>query len=265
VSPSEEQLRRALREGESAGPDVDDVVTRAVAFRRARRTKIASTVAVVAVVAGVGTGVGVLGSGGGTDHRNSSLDSRPAERYGGAPGSNSVGKASSDAADDAGGGAAAPVAAPTPCPAALPRIAFSPATSAALFATPVAELTVCGYLGTGAVVRDASTQQPLAHTYSGKQATTIATAANAAATKSTTVGCGAIAASTVHSLLLLAKDTTGTALPPVLVGVGACDKSLSNGSSTRYDWQEPSDLTPFVRELQAAASAQASVPAPSTS
>lgn len=263
MSPSEDQLRRALSEGLGAGPDVDGVVGRAVAYRRARRTKIASAVAVVAVVAGVGTGVGVAGRGGGHSD-GSALSSRGDSTYSGKAGGGSE-RYASTADAEAGPIATAPGAGPPACPAAVPRIPSVATADAALFASPVAEMTVCGYLGTGAVVRDERTQQPLAKIYSGAQAVSIAAAADAGATKAAGASCGAIAASAVRSLLLLAKNTSGTALAPVLVGVGGCDRALTNGVSVRYRWEQPPALTPFLQQLQAAASAQAQVPAPSSS
>jgi hypothetical protein len=147
----------------------------------------------------------------------------------------------------------------------VPRIASATTADAALFASPVAEVTVCGYLGTGAVVRDARTHQPLAKVYSGAQAATIAAAADAGATKPSGASCGAIAASGVRSLLLLASTPAGTTLAPVLVGVGGCSGALSNGDSMRYEWQQPAALSPFLQQLRAAASAQAQAPAPSSS
>ena len=60
MSPTEFELRAALRDGEGRGPDPDTIIRRANDLRRQRRTRIGGSLAAAAVVAGLAVAGGVL-------------------------------------------------------------------------------------------------------------------------------------------------------------------------------------------------------------
>ncbi len=61
MSPSEKDLRSALRagEGEAFAPDADTIMQAARGARHTRRVRIAAVTATVVVVGGLGIGLGV--------------------------------------------------------------------------------------------------------------------------------------------------------------------------------------------------------------
>ncbi|MDT4951126.1 MAG: hypothetical protein QOJ37_3721, partial [Pseudonocardiales bacterium] len=63
MSPTEFDLRAALRDGEGDGVDVDRVVAGGRARRTHRRSQLLSTAAVVAFVAAAGTGGALIWAG----------------------------------------------------------------------------------------------------------------------------------------------------------------------------------------------------------
>ena len=253
MSPSEEQLRRALSEGAGAGPDVDTVLVRAEAFRRERRTKMLSAVAVVALVAGIGTGVGVLASHSSRSHSTASekaANQGAGDAAGGSAGGGAYGLSST-------GAAAAPSAElpPATCPSTAPVYSLAnTSASAPFFNQPVTRITVCGYIGTGAVVLDRATNQPLMHVYQGADAAAISDAITAAPKRTTLQACAVIPAVKLRRLLVLAQSASGALAPAVLVGVG-CDDSLTNGKAIAFEWKQPRALDAFLGELIAAAAA----------
>ena len=258
MSPTEDQLRRALREGEGDGPDPDTVILRAAAYRDERRTRIRSAVAVAAVVAGIGTGVGFLSTSGVLNDEQH----HPLKAAGSAGANFSAEGADKDKAAGGGTGGVANVpsayagqAASVPasaCPTRLPAASVTSDATTPMFSGDVNSVTVCGYQGTGSVVRAAGTDQPLSRTYTDGDASAIAHSAESALPKPTGMSCKAMPATGVHALLLLGTYTSGGKAKPVVVGLG-CDSAVMNGTTTRYSWPWPSQLTQFLDVLQAAA------------
>jgi hypothetical protein len=261
MSPTEDQLRRALRDGEGAGPDPDDVVRHAIAYRSQRRVRIASTVAVVAVVAGIGVGVGVAAGGSAHHPAHSGSALKPV-----GTGEAARAPSSGAGAGNAAGGAAS-MAQPASCPATLPAIPRGSGT-ADLYTHALTSVRVCGYLGTGVAVAESATGQPLTRTFTGSDATAIEHAVNSGATTNPTVSCKALPANGLHALLLLGRYDSGAAAPSVLLGVG-CDNVTTNGFDVRYDVSTPAPLRDFVSTLQRAATSAYSrpsiAPSPATS
>ncbi|HVU91285.1 MAG TPA: hypothetical protein VHC23_03580, partial [Jatrophihabitans sp.] len=67
MSPSEKDLRAALRHGEGDGLDVGQIIQRGQQARARRRTQLLSGASAAVLVAGIGAGAWALGrAGGGT-------------------------------------------------------------------------------------------------------------------------------------------------------------------------------------------------------
>lgn len=252
MSPTEDELRRALREEEGSGPDPATVIMRAAAYRSERRTKILSAVAAVAVVAGVGTGIGLVTTSGGSHKKEAGSAAGGTAQFGA---NSSAARAPQYGSGAAEGGAGDAAPAPASCPPSAPTVAAATDTTRPLLTGPVSTVTVCGYLGTGTLVRDATSHAPLTHTYAGSDATAIADALAKATPSSRALSCGAIPAGGLRSLVLYARYATGAAAAPIVVDVG-CGARLTNGTTTRASWQQPAQLGPFVLALARAVGAE---------
>lgn len=248
MSPTESDLRAALREGEGGGPDIDRLVAGVRARQaRSRRTLLGAAAAVL-VVCGAGAGSAVLW-GGASNSGSESKAAAGADR-------NQVNNGS--AAHRAAGGAptrepvmAAPAAAApaVACPAAPPRPLVPGGgrpgqfdAQAPLFRRPVKAVVVCAYgspdtysglnAGPGRLV------------LTGPAATELAASLEHAATARTPRACPNIATSGPRALALIGVDRDGRPAGTVATTlvVPACNVEVSNGTAVRYQWSPPADL-----------------------
>ncbi|WP_375491619.1 hypothetical protein [uncultured Jatrophihabitans sp.] len=256
MSPSENDLRAALRRGEGdATQDVD--VDRLVAAGRdratQRRVRLLSGAAVVLVVAAAGTGGALIWGG-----------SDSAQQTSGA----SAGKAAGSRAGGATQAAPATGAAAGACPAAAPaRVAPRPGAAnpggltpgagggtgqaagagGALFAKPVARLVVCAYPEGSSP----AAQRPAGITLTGAQADTLRTSLEDAAKTRPTGACPLLVRADERQLAIVGVTADGTKLPVVTTTVNAvsCRVVVTNGTAVRYGWTPPASLGPLVAHL----------------
>lgn len=245
MSPSEHELRAALRDGEGDGVDAGAVIAHARAVRHTRRVRLASLAAAVVAVGAVGTG-GALLAGHSSTSQNKAASSPLLGVVQGAASSEPAVAAPARSAS-AHGGASSPGAVDR-CPAALPQLAIPGGGgtgqfggSDPLFAGAVVSLDVCGYRAQTAAgtmaLRDSIT-------LSDGQARELVGSLNAASTKPRELLC-------VHGparALAIYARTASSDLPVVTVHLD-CRGMSTNGTAVRYGWQPPPDLAAIVNTL----------------
>ncbi|MCW2496169.1 hypothetical protein [Jatrophihabitans sp.] len=238
MSPSEFQLRAALRDGEGDGVDPDRIISSALRLqlrRHDRRVRVLAVAAVIVVISGGAVGIAALNGSTRESGGAASAQSRTAAAgaaAGGADSGGAIPKASSPSSESVGasGGAVVPssplpgVTCPkTPVSYELPGGGGTNQFGAdgPLFAEPVAAIAVCSYpLG-------AASPTPLT-----------GTAATALARKlelegSSSPRSGPYCAGQVRGELL-SFTSDGTQLRPVEI-TGTCTRvELTNGSAVRY-------------------------------
>jgi hypothetical protein len=261
MSPTERDLRAALRDGEGDDPDVDRIVFHALLVRALRRRRALTTAAAVVVVAGVATGGTALvrgGFGGGDSGSNSAkVNSGGRTAFGSADAAGSgAANAAGGAASGASGGAAAPSAAGggtadlPGCPASLPRYALpggsTPSSGGAggrLFSGTVASAVVCSY-GTVDAALGTDAPKPTRVVFTGADAATLATSLENAARTRPMGMCPLIRSADERALAVIGVAADGARLGTVTTTVNrpACAVVVTNGTARRYAWSPPPTL-----------------------
>jgi peptidoglycan DL-endopeptidase CwlO len=262
MSPDEDQLRAALREGEHDGAlNADRIRYQAMADHAHRRRSIvnvAASVAAVVLVAGGGFGIAHLNGGSSSKSSAASAISSSAAAAAGSAAQSAAGdpaaqgsvnggatEASSAAASSAAAvasaspSATAPVAIPTPsgaatdCPGAAPAVPAGGSGTAALFPANLIALTVCVYQvdGGAAAVK----------VFNGAAAQQIAAAFNASAGIGGRQACPADLGATVA---MYPRTANGPA-PAVIGNLGGCG-TTSNGTAAR---QASAELNAVARQV----------------
>jgi hypothetical protein len=230
VSPSEFDLRAALRAGEGEHLDPDSVLSAARSARHQRRVRIASAVGAAAVVGAVGAGVGIV-----------DLHS-PASPAASGSSTTSSGSAASSGSHSLlyGSGAPGPVQtalAALTCPATATRYMlpggggtgqFGGKTS--LFGRPVAAMKVCVYPAA------AGTTPARSYVIEGADARAAAQSLDAA--PKVPLFCQRLVPETQLTFEVLAVTADGTKLRPVVVS-----GRVTNGTAVRYTCEAPISLT----------------------
>lgn len=259
MSPSEFDLRAALRDGEGDGVNVERVIAGAQAQRARHRTWLLSAAAAV-VVAGVGTGSAVVwgGGSGAGPHAESAASGAS---HGSIPGL--AGPAHTTTRGSVAAGpeqpapspnSAASIAATATCPSTYPHYLLPGGSSPGqfgsdgpLFSKPVVALVVCGY-GTP---QEAANLKPPARpgrlVFTGSQATQLAASLENASKTPGTESC----AGTPNELAMVgvsADGTTGGTITTTVTDTG-CDVQITNGTAVRYNWQPPSKIAPVIANL----------------
>jgi hypothetical protein len=245
VSPSEFDLRAALREGEGDVPSADRVLLAARRQRAHRRSVLLSTAAVVVVVAGAGFGVAELAGGGATGSANRAARSMPSPAGGQAAGStsNRYGATRNSVATTAVG---------VPCPATQPHFLLpgggSPGqfgSGGQLFDGPVASVVVCAY---GSEAAQSSTPARLVLT--GADATALADSLENAAKVHPSLPCPTVA-DLGYPLAIRGVTAGGRVAGTVTTTLGepACATTVTDGTAVRYDWSPPARLRPILDSL----------------
>jgi hypothetical protein len=238
VSPSESDLRAALRAGEGDGLDPDSVLTAARAARHQRRVRIASAAGAVVLVGAVAGGVGIanLRSPGQPTAANHPTGATSTA----ASGSQNLLGGSSSAADVPGPVGAA--LATLTCPATPTRYLLPGGGgtgqfggTSALFAQPVAAIKVCVYpAGTGTPARS--------FVLTGADAQSLANRLDAGPTAP--LSCPMIKSTPQEQTTYeaLAVTSSGTKLPAVTVVGGR----ITNGTAVRFGCAAPPTLSRLV-------------------
>ncbi len=255
MSPSEDELRGALRDGEGERPDVDRIVAAGVAARARRRTRLAQVAAAVALVVAAG-GITTAVVRGGDDPRTTSADGAgraEQQQRGGDGAANGTSGTAGIAPGEPTPGLPAPSSL-SPTPATSPRAAACPprfplralpgggtarAGSGPLFDRPAVAITVCGY---GSPLLRA---EPARLVVTGAQATTLQRSLENARTTPAGAACTAVRASETNELAFLGVDAAGASLRTVTttLTLPVCDNRTTNGSAVRFGWVPPSELS----------------------
>lgn len=260
MSPSESDLRAALRAGEPEGNgavNADDIIW-SVKGRQARRRNLAlSMAAAVVVVGGIAGGVAALGGGNGGSGGSSGGGSGGGGAYN-AAGSNTSAASHGAESSAAGGTAASRVpgvggaqSAAVNCSPEPERVALpgggSPgqfgASGPLLSRTPTS-YAICVYsltLNTGTHVHHAKPQSVVV---TGPAAEQLTTSLRNASTTPQPVACPMIRTSRQVTIVMTPITADGTNLKSITAStsVPACNTQVTNGTAVRYDWQVPSRL-----------------------
>jgi hypothetical protein len=270
MSPSEEQLRAALRDGEpdaGRGPDADRLIARANEIRHSRRLRYGSVAGGLAAAAAAGLLIASLGTSTHSEHRSTGVAEQrrtSAQSSGNAP----VAAGSEKDADGTGAAAGAgPLnsEAAAPCPATLPNRAKGTGRGS-FFTGPVASFTLCVYAESGGAPLRTSSGTVLTTTVSGTAAQQLATSLDTAAPEPDAQPCPLFRTATGKVLALVPHGPDGQAMAAITTVVldNPCNQAVTNGSVVRYNWTAPAVLTPYLHQA-AAITAPTGRPAPVSS
>jgi hypothetical protein len=240
VSPTEFELRAALRRGEGDGPDADAIIRHAGQLQRQRRQRLGGGLAAAAVVAGVAVGGGYLvGSTGGDDRNSAGSSSGVADGYqtkqstrGAAGGSTDLPQAASDPAATAD------------CPAAVPRLMLPGGggtgqfgSSDTLLPQDASSVLICAYGPTE------TPQAPTGRRLTGADARALAASLDAAATVHQGT-CPQFRTLDTEQYVLIGRSASGGEADPVVLTLAGnqCRTQATNGTAVRYGWVPPASL-----------------------
>lgn len=241
MSPSEEQLRAALAEGQGPGISADRIIARAREVRHQRRVRYGSALAIAAAVAGIGVGGGLLVGGSGNSADKSAHGSAAA------PVAAGQGAASADTSVGAGGKVAGSATAGLACPAGLPLLG-SPAhtTAGPLFPAPVSALTLCLYPPGGGAF--SANERPSRMVLAGSAATSLVSSIESAPTAQSNAPCPLYRTAAAKTLLIIGQRSDGAtvAFVETQVDQNPCNIAITNGTAVRYNWSPPRSLSAFL-------------------
>lgn len=239
MSPSEADLRAALREGEGDGVDANDIIWSVRHTRARRRSMLLSAAAAVIVVAATAAGVTALVRGAGSPNGSSG-----AAAQGNGGGNAAAGSSSTSVPARTHPQPAIPGGAREPGMQIAPRCgAFGgPASpgraraSGSLVPGPVRAFVVCAY--SNFPTRSAAMAPQVRIT--GPAARQIAESLRKL-TATWPPDCPQVSSTGNTAINLLPISSTGRQLPDITVKIGlpACGTTVTNGWITRYGWRLP--------------------------
>jgi hypothetical protein len=245
VSPTEFDLRAALREGEGDAPNAERVLAGARAYRARRRSRMLSTAATVVCVAAVGGVVaGVLGTSGNGESGAGSMAAPNVASSSGAPHS------------AAGRSGVAPGRLNQPygtttlalpgCPTTRPDFTPPAGSSSAgdLLPEPVRSFVVCSY-GSGSAA-------PNRLLVTGNDAVALAASLHSTLPHPLGVACPRPVGLRSYSLAMIGVTAPGKTLPTITarLTVPACNVVVTNATVVRYGWQPPQSLIEQLATLR---------------
>lgn len=228
MSPSEEQLRAALREGEGPGLDAGVIASRAESWRRehrARRTRLLASAAAAVVVAGIGIGTGLVLANDSTTKTASTSGGNADSTYGSGTGSSA--------------GQVPATASGASCAQSLgPPAATTKSSAGSLVTQPSDSVLLCGYRkGTRSLmIRDG---RPVALTLGGAQASQVVYALEHAGEQAVPHNCP----TTLENAGLVAVHVGSD--PPITIDLG-CSRTLYTDTVIKYGWQPPAFVETFL-------------------
>jgi hypothetical protein len=243
VSPSEADLRAALREGEGDGVDPHDIIFAVRQARARRRTVLLSAAAAVVFVGGAAAGVSALVNAGSPNGSGTNSVVGASENAAAASGPHRAPQASANQAHnpplepgfDISTACAKPAAAsPTGSGSSADR-------SGQLLPGPVQRFIVCTYANFAGPQSTASAQ-PVVVT--GPAASSLARSLRTATATAIPPRCPMVASTGNIALRLIPVAPGNRRLPPLIatVGLPACASNVSNGVIIRYGWRLPPDV-----------------------
>lgn len=250
MSPSEFDLRSALRDGEGdgdGGVEVEALIATGDARRAQRRVQLLSSAAVVVFVAAAGTGGALLWGNGGNGHDSGGGSQQQLSRVSAANGGAAHPSSSEPAASGAASG----------CPEALPRHLLPggagpgrSGSAAPLFTKPVASIVVCSYGITKQSVHQ-TPPIPARLVLTGSQAQQLRSSLENAARTPPRTACPAILRADQRELAIIGVTAGGTRLTSITTTLNAvpCQVTVTNGTALRYGWSPPPALTEILRSL----------------
>ncbi len=270
MSPSESDLRAALRDGEGDNVNVDRLILGAEADVARRKSRLLTTAAVVGVLACAGVGGGFLASNSGNDAKSASGGSmaRPGASnngYGSDAIARPAGGASGNAAEVPGLAGRRVFAASTGAPGCPPSAteATSDAAKATgtagtrVFTARVTSVLLCSY---GREDLTGSLQPPQASSTSrvlhGAAASRLVASLERAPTRASSRMCPMVRTAASAPLLMIGLDANGRVAGTASTLLGtACNVVVFSAGAPRYDWNPPADVGAALSIVPPAASA----------
>lgn len=238
MSPSESDLRAALRAGEGDALDPDSVLSAARAVRRQRRVRIASAAGAVVIVAAIGGGVGIADlRPSGTPTAQSPTAQSPAASAGRSPSGSQRLLYGSGGAAPTGSAVSALTCPASPATYAVPGGGGTGrfGGNGALFDQPVAAMKVCIY-------PSAAGARPRSIVLRGVDAQRVVTSLNEAPTSLRGRMCPDLMPQNELTFEFLAISTAGEQLHPVTSEPG-CRGRSTNGTAIRFSWSPPASVS----------------------
>jgi hypothetical protein len=252
MSPTEDQLRAALRDGAGPGIDPDAVISRAHALLRERRVKVGSIAAVVAVVAGIGV-VGGIALGSGPRHASgTSAGLGKQAPMAATAGGSAASRPSAGALANGAQPSAASRASAAACPKALPQLTIPNTAGTSLFDGAVSSMTICVFPETGGPALE-SGGHPVSTMFNGTAAAQLAASLDSASKTTQPGACPLYLTAQGKDLVIIAARPDGTFMAPVVAHVlqNPCNLPVTNGTAVRYNWSPPPSLNPLLNEIRA--------------
>ena len=258
MSPTENELRAALRHGEGDGPDPFVVAAAGRRARARRRSRMVNTAAAVILIGGLGTvGTVVLQNAGTDEHAGGSMDMGAAAKaphalsqQNAAGGASGHGSAQTRSAPAGGApvlppGAAKP--APNSCPATAPAVPTpgTPGTAGPLFPQAPTDLVVCTYTSV------AGSAGPGALVLTGTDARAVLASLDAASTTRPSGMCPNYRLAGERTVEIIGRSASGAPVGAVRTTLDrpACATVVTNGTAVRYGWRPPQELVRKVGPL----------------
>jgi hypothetical protein len=255
MSPSESDLRAALRHGEGAGLNADHVLVHARAGAAQRRVRLLSAAAIFAVVAGAGVGGAFLANSGGNASDTSAAGAQNAARAPVlAPHATTGGRLDAGTGGTAGRYGAAGETCPVSFSSESAPGRSDSALRAAVFSKPVRVVVLCAYsTSTAAAPAPAATALPASPkqlTLRGAQAAQLAGSLERASTHRRPVMCPNIRTQS-RPLVMIGYAANGSIAGMVITNLNApaCTVVFVRNGHTRYGWSPPASLTAVLGRL----------------
>lgn len=255
MSPTENDLRAALRDGEGDGPDASRIVIAGQRARARRRTQLVNTAVAVALVGGLGTaGSLLLGNTDGASHSSNDLGGAAkapllnGDGSGGGGGGAAAGGASAPVAGARSVQPSAATGAAIACPQAAPVLAAPPPanSTAPLFTTTPATLLVCTY-----ATATGGTGGPAPVLLTGADARAVVRSLETAPTTRPRGMCPAYRIAGERTAEIIGRTASGEPAGVVTTTLDrpACATVVTNGKTVRYGWTPPPELSRRVGPL----------------
>lgn len=280
MSPSEFDLRAALRDGEGAALDVDRIIAGGQARQARRRAQLLTASLAVVFLGAAGTAGAFLlgGNGAPGPSADGALASRAASSANAEqPGNLAPAPKASDSPSrtdgappsSAGGGVSNSA---IPCPASFPTLLLPGGggsgqfgAAGPLFTKPARSIVVCSYgspLATGP-----NGGRPGRLVLTGSDAVQLQASLESAPTSRSNTTCPQVRANARHALAFIGVDPTGRPGRVITTTLTdpPCDVTVTNGTAVRYDWTPTAGLGQQLLTLRPAAAPTASLPSHSPS
>lgn len=248
MSPSESDLRAALREGEGDRLDPDDIILSVRHVRARRRNMLLSAAAAVVVVGGTASGVTALVNSGKSPTRPASAG---APQSANAAGPNRIGSNSANVPASKAPHSLGTMPGVQIIPSCRPFKSLGgqtppgPPPSGSLVSGPVKEFFVCAYSIAGP--EPSAVPQPVV--VSGLAARQLLHSLQNLPATSAPRDCPKIASTRGTAVRIIPITPSGRQLPAITANIGrlACDTVVTNGSAVRYGWQLPPHVAALLR------------------